>query len=259
MNVEITFSQANLEYYLLILVRMASFVYISPFFGQNNVPQRVKLGLSLFLAFIVYSILPKETLEYTTTLGYAELVVRESIAGLLIGFSAYICNTIILFAGKLIDMQIGLAMANLFDPITRTQVSVTGNLYQYILLLLLIVTGMYSFLLSAIVDSYSIIEIGGMHITQTLYENMMGFMVDYFVIGFRINLPIFAMILILDCAMGIMTKVASQIHMFSVGMQIKILGGFLILFLTVFLLPDIANFIFVNMQDMVIATIRGMR
>ena len=118
MNVEITFSQANLEYYLLILVRMASFVYISPFFGQNNVPQRVKLGLSLFLAFIVYSILPKETLEYTTTLGYAELVVRESIAGLLIGFSAYICNTIILFAGKLIDMQIGLAMANLFDPIT---------------------------------------------------------------------------------------------------------------------------------------------
>lgn len=95
--------------------------------------------------------------------------------------------------------------------------------------------------------------------TQTLYENMMGFMVDYFVIGFRINLPIFAIILILDCAMGIMTKVASQIHMFSVGMQIKILGGFLILFLTVFLLPDIANFIFVNMQDMVIATIRGMR
>lgn len=259
MNVEITFSQANLEYYLLILVRMASFVYISPFFGQNNVPQRVKLGLSLFLAFIVYSILPKETLEYTTTLGYAELVVRESIAGLLIGFSAYICNTIILFAGKLIDMQIGLAMANLFDPITRTQVSVTGNMYQYILLLLLIATGMYSFLLSAIVDSYSIIEIGGMHITQTLYENMMGFMVDYFVIGFRINLPIFAIILILDCAMGIMTKVASQIHMFSVGMQIKILGGFLILFLTVFLLPDIANFIFVNMQDMVIATIRGMR
>ncbi|MBP3339033.1 MAG: flagellar biosynthetic protein FliR [Lachnospiraceae bacterium] len=259
MNVEITFSQANLEYYLLILVRMASFVYISPFFGQNNVPQRVKLGLSLFLAFIVYSILPKETLEYTTTLGYAELVVRESIAGLLIGFSAYICNTIILFAGKLIDMQIGLAMANLFDPITRTQVSVTGNMYQYILLLLLIATGMYSFLLSAIVDSYSIIEIGGMHMTQTLYENMMGFMVDYFVIGFRINLPIFAIILILDCAMGIMTKVASQIHMFSVGMQIKILGGFLILFLTVFLLPDIANFIFVNMQDMVIATIRGMR
>lgn len=259
MNVEISFSQANLEYYLLILVRMASFIYIAPFFGQNNVPQRVKIGLSLFLAFIVYSILPRQMLEYDTTLGYAGLVIKESIAGLLIGFSAYICNTIILFVGKLIDMQIGLAMANLFDPITKSQVSITGTFYQYVLLLLLIATGMYGFLLSAIVDSYSVIQIGGMHMTDGLFKSMMGFLTKYFEIGFRINLPVFAVILILDCAMGIMTKVASQIHMFSVGMQIKILGGFLVLFLTVFLLPDIANFIFTNMQEMVAVTIRGMR
>ncbi len=259
MNVEISFSQANLEYYLLILVRMASFIHIAPFFGQNNVPQKVKLGLSLFLAFIVYSIMPKELLEYETTLGYAELVIKESIAGLLIGFSAYICNTIILFVGKIIDMQIGLAMANLFDPVTKSQVSITGTLYQYILLLLLITSGMYSFLLSAIVDSFSVIPIGEMKLTEALMNNMIGFVGDYFLIGFRINLPIFAVILILDCAMGIMTKIATQIHMFSVGMQIKILGGFLVLFLTVFLLPDIANFIFTNMQEMVAVTIRGMR
>ncbi len=259
MNVEITFSQANFEYYLLILVRMASFIYIAPFFGQSNVPQRVKLGLSLFLAFIVYSILPKQVLQYETTLGYAELVIRESIAGLLIGFSAYICNTIILFTGRIIDMQIGLAMANLFDPVTKNQVSVTGTLYQYILLLLLIATGMYGFLLSAIVDSYTIIPIGEMQMTDSLYQSMIGFIGNYFLIGFRINLPIFAVILILDCAMGVMTKIATQIHMFSVGMQIKILGGFLVLFLTVFLLSDIANFIFTNMQEMVTATIRGMR
>ncbi len=259
MNVEISFSQANLEFYLLILVRMASFIYIAPFFGQNNVPQRVKLGLALFLSFIVYNLVPKEFPVYETTLDYGLIVIKESIAGLLIGFSAYICNTIILFTGKLIDMQIGLSMANLFDPVTRSQVSITGTLYQYILLLLLLATGMYGFLLSAIVDSYSVIQIGGMHMTEELYHGMIGFVTDYFMIGFRINLPIFAVILILDCAMGIMTKIASQIHMFSVGMQIKILGGFLVLFLTVFLLPDIANFIFINMQEMVAVTIRGMR
>lgn len=259
MNVEISFSQANLEFYLLILVRMASFIYIAPFFGQNNVPQRVKLGLALFLSFIVYNLVPKEFPVYETTLDYGLIVIKESIAGLLIGFSAYICNTIILFTGKLIDMQIGLSMANLFDPVTRSQVSITGTLYQYILLLLLLATGMYGFLLSAIVDSYSVIQIGGIHMTEELYYGMIGFVTDYFMIGFRINLPIFAVILILDCAMGIMTKIASQIHMFSVGMQIKILGGFLVLFLTVFLLPDIANFIFINMQEMVAVTIRGMR
>lgn len=259
MNVEISFSQSDIEYYLLILVRMASFIYIAPFFGQNNVPRRTKLGLAIFLSFIVYGLSTERVLEYDTTLGYAMLVIKESIAGLLIGFSAFICNTIILFVGRLIDMQIGLSMANLFDPATNSQSSITGSLYQYFLLFLLIATGMYGFLLSAIVDSYTLIPIGKMNITYTLFNNLIGFLGEYFVIGFRISLPIFAVILILDCAMGIMTKIASQIHMFSVGMQIKILGGFIVLFLTVFLLPDIANFIFVNMQDMVKETIRGMR
>lgn len=58
--------------------------------------------------------------------------------------------------------------------------------------------------------------------------------------------------------MGIMTKIASSIHMFSVGIQIKMLGGFLILFMTVSLLPSIANFIFEKMQDMVVNIMQQM-
>ena len=58
--------------------------------------------------------------------------------------------------------------------------------------------------------------------------------------------------------MGIMTKIASQIHMFSVGIQIKVLGGFLILFATVSLLPSIANMIFEEMQEMVVSIIKDM-
>lgn len=257
-NIEFSFSQSEIEYYLLILMRMASFIFIAPFFGQKNTPLRTKLGLSIFLAFIVYGLMPERELNYNSTLGYAELVIKESIAGLLIGFSAYICNTIILFVGKFIDMQIGLAMANLFDPMTNSQTSVTGNLYQYILLFLLIATGMYGYLLSAIVDSYNLIPIGGMHFSDALYDSMVGFMGNYLLIGFRIGLPIFAVLMIFDCAMGIMTKVASQFNMFSVGIQIKLIGGFIVLFMTVFLLPSIANFIFVNMQEMVTAVIRGM-
>lgn len=55
-----------------------------------------------------------------------------------------------------------------------------------------------------------------------------------------------------------MTKIASSIHMFSVGIQIKMLGGFLILFMTVSLLPSIANFIFEKMQDMVVNIMQQM-
>ena len=55
---------------------------------------------------------------------------------MLIGFAANICNSIILFAGNIIDMDIGLSMVTEFDPTMNTQVTITGNLYNYFILLL---------------------------------------------------------------------------------------------------------------------------
>ena len=118
----ITISQQDIEVFFLVLVRIASFVSVAPFFGESNVPVRYKLAFAIGLSYLIYLIIPDASLPYDTTLGYATLIIKESIVGLLVGFSAYICNTIVLFAGRIIDMDIGLSMANLYDPSTRQQV-----------------------------------------------------------------------------------------------------------------------------------------
>ena len=87
---------------------------------------------------------------------------------------------------------------------------------------------------------------------------MTTFMTDMFVIAFRIVLPIFASIMILNCILGIMAKVAPQMNMFAVGMQMKVLLGLLILFITVSLLPGVADFIFREMKRMIVSMIEGM-
>ena len=84
------------------------------------------------------------------------------------------------------------------------------------------------------------------------------YMGDIFVLGFRIFLPIFACIMILNCVLGITAKVAPQMNMFSVGMQLKVLVGFVVIFLTVFLLPDIANMILKEIKLMVRLIAEGM-
>ena len=254
----ITISQQDIEVFFLVLVRIASFVSVAPFFGESNVPVRYKLAFAIGLSYLIYLIIPDVSLPYDTTLGYATLIIKESIVGLLVGFSAYICNTIVLFAGRIIDMDIGLSMANLYDPSTRQQVSLNGSFYQRVIMILLILSGMHLYLLGAIKDTFTLIPIGGLSFNMSLYNSFIGFLADYFIIGFRIILPIFAVILIVNCAMGIMTKVAPQIHMFSVGMQIKILIGLLALFMTIILLPNIADVLIDEMKTMVVEAIRGM-
>ena len=254
------FSLYTFEYFLMILVRVATFVYIAPFFGMNNTPNRVKIGFSVFLAIILFQIIqPKEVLEYTGVIEFAIIVLKEGITGLLIGFVANICNSIIVFSGKVIDMEIGLAMANLYDPTTRSQSGLSGTMYNYFIMMLLIVTDMHHYILRALVDTYQILPVNGAVFDwDHLMGSMLMYMTDMMVIGFRIALPIFACSMILSCILGIMAKVAPQMNMFAVGMQIKVLLGLGIMFLTVVLIPNISGFIFTEMKRMIVSMIEGM-
>ncbi len=254
----ITFYQENIEYFLLILVRMTAFVSIAPFFGHTNVPIRLKVGVSAVLSLVVYGLLSDHVATYDNVWEYAALIFMEAACGLLIGLSAFICMQIISFAGRMIDMEGGLSMATIYDPLTRDEVSISGSLYNYAVLFLLLTSNMQYFLLSALVDSYTLIPIGGESFDESLYTLFIGFVSDYFVIGLRIMLPFFAVSLIMNSVMGVMTKVAPSIHMFSVGIQLKVLAVMLVMLLTVVLLPTIAEYIFDLMQQMVVYTIRGM-
>lgn len=258
--IEVTVNQENLEYYLLILSRISSFMVVAPFFSQGNTPMRVKLGFAIFTSFLIYMLVPLEaaTLSYGSVIDFAGLVLKESIVGLLIGFAAFICNTILHFSGSIIDMEIGLSMAQIFDTTTNTQVGLTGTMYTYFVFFLMLISNMHIYLLNTVVDSFKLIPIGEIRLGDSMYSTMIGFLTTYFIVGFRIILPVFGTILIANCVLGIMAKVAPQMNMFSVGMQLKIIAGFVVIFATVSLLPSIANFIFEQMQHMVTGVIKGM-
>ncbi|MGN0141336.1 MAG: flagellar biosynthetic protein FliR [Roseburia sp.] len=257
--VNYTFSLANLEILILILVRISCFVYIAPFFGTQGVPNKVKIGFSAAVAIVLYGVVDKTGIEYTGLFGYAIIVLKEGITGLLIGLAANICNSIILFAGNIIDMDIGLSMAMVFDPTTNNQVTITGSLYQYFILLLLVVTDMHHVILRALVDSYQVIPINGQVFHwDSLLTSMTTYMGNMFNIGFRIVLPIFICMMILSSILGIMAKVAPQMNMFAVGMQMKLLLGLTILLVTVSMLPVVADFIFQEMRRLMVMFIEGM-
>lgn len=257
--IEYTFSLETFEIFLLILVRVSCFMVLAPFYGMTNVPAKLKIGLSFFVSILIFGFVDQSYVEYTGIIGYAVIVLKEGITGLLLGLAANVCNSIILFAGNIIDMDIGLAMAMEFDPINNTQVTITGNLYNYFILLLLVATNMHHFILNAFVDAFTVVPINGQAFDwNSLLTSMTRYMGDMFVIAFRIVLPVFACIMILNCILGIMAKVSPQMNMFAVGMQLKVMVGLLVLLLTVELLPSIANFIFTEMKRLMVLFIEGM-
>ena len=246
------------ELFILILMRMASFVFAAPFFNTANTPKRLRIGLAFFLSILVYTLHPDMNVEYNGLIEYAGLVVIESVVGILLGAMASFCVQIIQFAGKLVDMDIGISMAQIMDPTTKVQVGILGNFYYYMLMLLLIVSGLHQYLVAAIIEAYNVIPIGGVKFGMSVYTTVLNFMSDYFVIGFRIELPVFAATLLLNCILAIIARIAPQMNMFVVGMQLKIFVGIFVILFTIVMLPSVSNFIYNEIQTIMASLVRGM-
>ena len=255
----LAFTYADLEYFLLIVVRVTCFIFIAPFFSMSNTPNRVKIGLGVLISVLIYGSTTRPEMVYTKLTEYAVIVMKAALTGFLVGYGAMLCTTIATFTGHMIDTEIGFGMVNVFDVTTKQNMSITGQFYQFIFTLMLIASGMYRYLLQALVDTFTLIPINQAVIrTDRLLETFIRFMADYLIIGFRICLPVFCTILLLNCVLGILAKVAPQMNMFAVGIQLKLLTGLAILFLTAFLLPGAADFIFNEIKEMTVSFVEGM-
>ena len=188
----------------------------APIFSLRNVPMRVKTLLAIAFAVVVFHVVPYREVEYSTTIEYAFVVITEMLAGLIMGFMANVAYYILSFAGQIIDQEIGFSMVNQYDPITSSQVTITGNLYTYAVMLMVVITNMHHYLIRAITDSFTVIPVGSVVLDFNIYEVMKRFVVDYFVLGFRIVLPIFASLLVVNTILAILARVAPQMNRFTV-------------------------------------------
>ena len=150
-------------------------------------------------------------------------------------------------------------MANVFDPTTNEQSSISGVILQYGVMLILYTTGLHRYLLKALMETFTLIPVNGIHInTDQLLTSLVTFLGDYIIIGFRICLPVFASITLMNIVLGLLAKLAPQMNMFSVGIQLKLLVGLSVIAITMSMLPNVCNFISTQIQQLVVSMVEGM-
>ncbi len=244
------FTVEYLEFFMLILVRIASMMIAAPFFSSTNVPRKVKVCIAVFFSVIALNMLEPDSVQYEGTLEFTILILQEAITGLLIGIASGFCLYILSFSGHMIDMEIGFSMAMQFDPATNVQTTITANLFSQLFFVLFIISDMHYFIIDAVYDSYQMIPIGGANLNGDFLSVVSAYIADYFIIGFRIILPIFACVLVINVVLGILAKVAPQMNMFVIGLQLKVFVGLFLLFMVMGFLPNVVDFLFQEMQKM---------
>ncbi len=216
---------AQLTLFSLIMMRMSGFILLNPLLGRRNIPMIVKAGIILSLTVLIYSLSIEETVEPENMIVYGFLLMKEFAVGYVIGYVMELFFFAITFGGYIIDFQLGLSMATVYDPQSNSQVAVTGSLLQAWFVLLFFAVDGHLALMKIIITSAEIVPYGGVVITTNLGRRVLELFLECAELGARLSIPIIAAEFLVEVGIGIMNKVVPQISIFVINIQIKLIVG----------------------------------
>ncbi|WP_347491376.1 flagellar biosynthetic protein FliR [Desulfoscipio sp. XC116] len=244
----------QLALFFLVLARLSAFFAVGPLFSMSNIPGLVKIGLSFAVAVIIFPTVNTDTAVYPPDgWQYIFALVREVLVGLALGYIASLLLNALIYAGSLIDMQIGFFMSLIFDPVAGATAGIISRFLHLLGLAVLLAVNGHHMIIAALVRSYTVLPV---NVAQVNGDSAM-FLIKVFgqmiTIGVQIAAPIIAVMLVIDVTLGLLARTAPQINVFMLGFPIKIIFGMVTLSVMV---PVLVRIIYsicsIIEQDMVI-------
>ncbi len=217
-------------------LRVLALMGTAPVLSMKGVPARVKVGLSFLVALCAQASLPDLPVVNLDSADGLAMVVQQVLIGLMLGFAARVVFTAVEFGGELIGLQMGLNFAGFFDPATGSQGTATARFFSTMASWLFVVINGHLLLTMAVIQSFEAFPVSPEFLkgVSVLQPQVWG--AEVFRLGLWIALPIVAMLLFVNLVLGVISRVAQQIQIFSVGFAITVSIGLVGMLLTLPLL-----------------------
>ncbi|MEP6501901.1 MAG: flagellar biosynthetic protein FliR [Betaproteobacteria bacterium] len=206
-------------------LRVLALFSAMPVLGQRNVPIRVRIALSFFIAIGAVGTAPAGPSVPLDSPAAILLVVQQVLIGLSLGFAVRIIFTAIEFAGEVIGLQMGLNFAGFFDPATAQQATATSSFFSTMVAFLFIAMNGHLLVIEAVVQSLVAFPVSPEPFAFLHAVRPETWGAEIFRLGLWIALPLIAMLLFVNMMLGIIARVAPQISIFSVGFPITLSVG----------------------------------
>ena len=250
----------NIVLFSLIMMRMAGCILFNPLFGRTNIPIVVKSGVIMVLTYLVYTMSPLVTVDTGNVIGYAALLLKEFAVGYVLGAVFNFFIGAILFAGTVLDYQMGLSMSTIYDAQSNSSISLSANILNILFMLCFLTTDAHLLVLQIFLTSADIVPFGHITLGPEVASAALHFFAQFITLMLKIAMPMLAVELFIEVGVGILMKTIPQINVFVINIQAKILIGLIIvalLFIPIsgFLL-DAIELLVQSMRDMLV-TMRG--
>lgn len=230
-------------------LRVLAVFTAAPIFSSRAFPLRARIALAFLIAFAAQPSMPNQPLISVNSPQAFGVVVQQVGIGLAIGFTVRLVFGAFELAGQVVGFQMGLGFAAFFDPSTSAQSSAMGRFYANMAALLFVVLNGHLMVLMAVVHSFAAFPVDQNFLqalgSMKLYE--LG--ADLFASAFWIALPVVAMLMFANLALGIVSRVAPQMNIYAIGFPVTLAVGLIGVAATLPLLEQPFAALFERMMD----------
>ena len=218
--------------YFLVSIRMAAFFLAAPFFGARYISPSIRIVLAMVVAMFVFPRVDVPTAELIIS-GYGlMMILAELVFGVGCGLIIYIWFTAAALAGEKIATSAGLGFATQMDPNSSGQTPVVSQVLTLFLTVIFLSLNGHLVVIGMMLESYNHLPIGAMGDISVLIDGGIAAAGYMFLTATMIMLPVVTLLLMINITIGIITRSAPQLNLFSFGFPISLLGVFVILFLS---------------------------
>jgi flagellar biosynthetic protein FliR len=222
--------------YMWPFLRIGAMLSVVSIFGaQNLVPTRVRIGLALVLTWLVVPLLPAMPVVEPLSSSGLLITINQLVLGVAMGFITQLAFSALVIGGHGIAMSMGLGFATFLDP-NGVSVPVVSQFFVVLGTLLYLMLDGHLVTLQVLVASFQGIPVGVDGISIANIWNLVLWGSQMYVGALLIALPALITIMMINIALGVMTRAAPTLNIFAVGFPITMMAGFIIMFLTI---PDL--------------------
>ena len=227
---------------LLIFSRTLAFASTAPVIGHKGVPALVKISFSILLTLILMPLVSAPE-EYPRGFKFIYLIVINVFIGMLIGWVSNLVLEIGKITGEMLDMQMGLNAATIFDIGNQSQSTIIGRFFDFLTLAIFVTIGGTEKVIEGFYKSYQTFPLVSYQLTYNV-NKLIKATSDIIGIGFMIAAPIIILLLAVDLVLGLMSRAAPQINAFQISFSIKpYIGILFVLILLSAIFQILSNFL----------------
>lgn len=246
--ISITTAELNtlLATFIWPLSRILALIAAAPILGNPSIPVRVKLGLAIMITILVAPTVEKSLPQIDPATGLGLIVLlQQLLIGVAIGFVMRIVFVAVEMAGELIGLQMGLGFAIFFDPQNSGQIDIIGRFLGVIASLAFLAIDGHLMMIALISQSFATLPVGSDGVTNVTFTTLANLGGEIFKSGLQLSLPVLTALLITNLALGILTRAAPQLNIFSVGFPLTLSIGLFVLALSMpFYLPILEGLVY---------------